>query len=114
VAIASSTGLTKFGLMTTLLTTESLLFAALSVGLSLAAAAPFGRAVAVRPGVLALAAAAVLTFVGVAAVLAWCDLFLGAHWPKGSDGQIEAIALLCAIIAQPVFAGVLAIGIARG
>jgi hypothetical protein len=111
---ASPSGLTKLGLLSLLLTTEGLLFAALTVGVSLSARAKFAPPTVVPAPVLAFIAAGVIATVGAAAVLAWTDLFLGGHWPLGWNGRLEAIALLVAIAAQPLIALLIAVGIWRG
>lgn len=67
----------------------------------------------VRPATLAFVAAGVLAAVGAGAVLAWTDLFLGTNWPAGWNGRLGAISLLLAIVAQPVVAVLIAIGISR-
>jgi len=56
----SSTGLTKLGMLTLLLTTEGLLFTALTVSVGLAAGSTFGSRTIVSPVVLAFIAAAMV------------------------------------------------------
>jgi hypothetical protein len=114
IAGAATSGFTKAGLLSALLTTEGLLFAALSVSVSLSAASTFGPKTVIRPAVLAFVATGVLVTVAMAAVLAWTDLFLGENWPTGWNGRLEASALLFAIVVQPSIALVLALGIWRG
>jgi hypothetical protein len=111
---ASASGLTKLGLLALLLTTEGLLFAALTVGVSLSASSVFGPPTVVGPATLAFIAAGLIAVVGAAAVLAWTDLFLGHGWPSGWNGPLQAIALLVAIVAQPLVALLIAVGIWRG
>lgn len=111
---ASPTGLTKLGVLSLLLTTEGLLFAALTVGVSLSASSKFAPPTVVPPAALAFVAAGVITIIGAAAVLAWSDLFLSPNWPGGWNGRLEAIALLFAIAAQPGIALLIAVGIWRG
>ena len=113
-AAASHTGLTEAGTLSMLLTVEGLLFIGLTVSITLTAASPFGRQIAVAPVALAVGTALCITVVAVAAVLAWTDLFLGAHWPNGLNGRFAAIALLLAIVVPPMIAITLAIGIRRG
>lgn len=96
-----------------LLTTEGLLFAALTIGLSLAAGSTHGSRTVVRPAALAATAALVLGILGVAAVAAWSDLFLGASWPDGWNRRLGAAALLLAIVAQPLIALVITMGLWR-
>jgi hypothetical protein len=103
-----------FQLLSILLTTESLLFAGLTVAITLAGATPFGRQIAVLPVALACAATLILGVVAAAAVLSWTDLFAGSNWPKGHSRRVEAIALLSAIVTQPAIALSIAVGIWRG
>ena len=110
----ASDGFTRAGLLSALLTTEGLLFAALSISVSLSGASTFGPKAVVRPVILAFIAAGVLATVAVAGVLAWTDLFLGDHWPASANVRLEVIALLFAIVAQPLIALILAVGIWRG
>jgi hypothetical protein len=111
---ASASGLTRLGVLALLLTTEGLLFAALTVGVSLSASSMFGPPTVVPPAALAFIAAGLIALVGAAAVLAWSDLFLGSGWPSGWNGPLEALALLFAIVAQPLVALLIAVGIWRG
>ena len=111
--IACTVGPTQLGLLPLLLTTEGLLFAALTVGVSLSASSTFGSRTLVSPATLALIATGVLGIVGAAAGLAWTDLFLGTGWPAGWNGRLEAIALLFAIVAQPAIALLIAVGLWR-
>ncbi len=110
-AASVTTGLTKSGILSLLLTTESLLFAALAVAVTLSGSSVFGASTWGPPWVLAFIATAVLGVVAAAAVLAWTDLFLAHNWPTGWNSRIEALALLFAIVAQPLVALVVAVGI---
>jgi len=103
----------KPNLLPVFLTTEGLLFAALTVGVSLTASSTFGHRPAVSPAVLAFVAAGVLTVVAIAAGLAWTDRFTGSTWPADWSGRFQATALLFAIAVQPVVALLVALGIAR-
>jgi hypothetical protein len=115
VLVASSgSGFTRESLMTALLTAEGLIFAAMSFSVGLTATDAFGSKTAVSPGALAYVATFVLAVIAVGAVLAWTDVLAGDQWPSGANGQIEALVLLFAILAQPILALVVAIGIARG
>jgi hypothetical protein len=113
-ASATPAGLTKFGVLSLLLTTEGLLFAALTVGVSLSASSTFGSRTVVAPALLGFIAAGVLAAVGAAAALAWADLFLAPAWPSKLPGQVEAFVLLLAIVAQPLIALLAAVGVWRG
>src|SRR4051812_26402655 len=101
-------------MLSVLLTTEGLLFAALSISVSLSASSTFGAKTVVSPAALAFVAAAVLTVVAAAAALAWVQLFSGAHWPSSLNTRLEVLALLFAIVVQPAIALVIALGIWRG
>ena len=100
--------------LSALLTTEGLLFAALSISVSLAGSSTFAPKTVVRPVTLAFMAAGLLVAVAVGAALAWTDLFLGGHWPASNNARIEAAALALAIVGQPVIAVLLALGVWRG
>lgn len=112
--VASTTGIAKPGLLMLLLSTEGLLFAALTVSVSLAASSTFGPRTVVAPEALAFIATGILAIVGAAAALAWTDLFVGSNWPSGWNSRFETIALLFAIVAQPLVALLIAVGIWRG
>jgi uncharacterized membrane protein len=84
------------------------------VGVSLSASSTFGPPTVVSPAALAFIAAGLIAIVAAAAVLAWTDLFVGSSWPSGWNGRLEAIALLFAIVAQPLVALLIAVGIWRG
>lgn len=101
-------------LLAALLTTEGLLFAALTITVSLTASSTFGRRHVISPKLLAGATVLVLTVVAVAAGLAWCDLFAGSEWPSSTGGRVQAVSLLVAIGAQPLFALALAINVWKG
>jgi hypothetical protein len=110
----AGTTFTRESLMTALLTVEGLIFAALSISVGLTASDAFGLKTAVPPAVLAFIATGVLTVIAVAAVLAWTDVLAGDHWPSGTNGRIEALVLLFAIVAQPILASITAVGLVRG
>jgi hypothetical protein len=114
IVTASATGAAGPALLSLLLTTEGLLFAALTVSVSLSASSTFGPRTSISPATLAFIAAAVLAIVAAAALLAWTDLFLGNNWPEGWNGRLEVLVLLFAIVAQPLIALVIAVGIWRG
>jgi hypothetical protein len=89
--------------VSTLLTTESLLFAVFAVTLSFGASA---AARAPRPRDarrLACAAAGVLTLFGSGAAVAWADLFLD-DWPRRFADWFPVATLAIGIVAEPMFA----------
>jgi hypothetical protein len=114
VAATTPDTFTKGNMLSALLTTEGLLFAALSISVSLSGSSTFGPKTIIPPTALAFVAAGILSVVAIAAGFAWVDLFAGDKWPAGSDARVEALALLFAIVAQPVIALVIALGIWRG
>jgi hypothetical protein len=97
--------------LATLLTTESLLFAALALAANLST--PGGRSIRNLPvpgEALGAAAVAVLVLVAVGAVTAWGKIFL-SDLPGSADEIVICVALLVAIVAQPVLAILLALGL---
>ncbi len=104
-------GLTFSGALTALLTTESLLFAALNLAASLST--PGGRRIRRLPlpgRVIGGGAVGALILVAVGALAAWAELFL-CDFPTALSGILIAVALLVAIVAQPVLAVLLALGL---
>lgn len=95
----------------TLLTTESLLFAAFTLAVNLSA--PTNR---VRrwliPGPLLVAVAIVaLGAVAVGAATAWFEIFVVGGFPKQGAERIIAGAVVGAIVIQPLLAFLLAMGL---
>jgi len=105
-------GFTSVNALTALLSTESLLFAALNVALGLTSPVEGGRPLLIGPRKLAFAAFWLLAGVAAGAALAWCDLFLG-DWPSDPLALVPIFCLLGGILAQPVFALVIALGIKK-
>jgi hypothetical protein len=105
-------GFTSTNALTTLLTTESLLFAvfALALGLSGTQLARTTLASAARN--MAVSAAAVLTALASGAIVAWGDLFL-RDWPARFGLWFPAATIAIGILAQPVFAWVVVINLRR-
>jgi hypothetical protein len=104
-------GFTAANALATLLTTESLLFAAL--GLAATFSAVGGRRLRKLPvsgGALGGSAVLVLAIVAVGAVAAWSKIFL-CPFPRAMGDIVIAVALLLAIVAQPAIAVLLALGL---
>ena len=97
-----------------LVTVEGLLFAALSISATLSSGDGLGASTWGPAWLLSVIAAAILVFVAATGVLAWVDLFGGGAWPHHSDRQLEALGLLLAIVAQPVVAIMIAVGVVIG
>jgi len=97
--------------LTLLVTMESLLFAALNVGLVLAAPVAGGRNIS-RSGAYRLAKFAVagLAVVATAAVMAWWQVFVD-HWPESDLRKLQAVGALVGICIQPLISAVAAYGI---
>lgn len=95
----------------TLLAVESFMLAVLSLTATLSAP---GRkrvsALPVRAEQLALGVAGVVVTLGLGASLAWGGLYFGGAWRPLREAAIAAI-LLIAILAQPVVAVLMAIGV---
>lgn len=104
---------TTGNLLTALLTTEGLVFTAVSVSVSIGGKSAFGPKPQLPTGAMAFVAALTLVLVAVGAGLAWADLFGGKHWPSGGNSQTGAVALLVAIVVQPVLALSIAVGLVR-
>jgi hypothetical protein len=101
----------KSDVLIALLTAEGLIFAALSIASAIAGAAAL-RAPTWGPGwLLSVIASVVLVLVAAAAIFAWADLFTGSGWSKSIDRHVEAIGLLLAIVAQPIIAVYISIGL---
>jgi hypothetical protein len=99
--------------LSTLLTVESLLFAALSLGVSLSSGTPFGRVHLVSPATLASIAAALIVVIAAGALSAWIELFGGANWSWSPGPGLRATGLLVGILTQPVLAVLIAMGLRR-
>jgi hypothetical protein len=101
-------------ILSVLLTTEGLLFASLSISVAVAGRKVLGREQPAGPKWLAGAATIALWIVAIAASTAWADLFTGcSRWPDAPTGKFQAVALLLAIVAQPLIAAGVAWGVFR-
>ena len=92
--------------ISTLLTTESLLFAAL--GVTVARTSNVKRGDEKPPGFgIAIALSVVLAFVALAAASAWFELYM-ANGTQGVANVLQALGIAVGIVAQPVIAFMLA------
>jgi hypothetical protein len=89
--------------LTALLTTESLLFAALAVSVALSGETKSGRMLVTHPFTFGSAVAAVITVVAIGAVFAWWGAF-AAGWPDNVTRGVGTSVLLVPIVLEPVFA----------
>jgi hypothetical protein len=103
---AAAPSFTSADALRTLLTTESLVFAVFTSAVGLAAATPFGQRFLVSPRRLAFAAASFLTILAIGALVSWFDVFWG-DWPGGAT-NFSVLCILVGIVAQPVFAWIVA------
>lgn len=108
----ASPGLSASDALPLLLTTESLLFAALGVSVALTAPAPGGRAPFVATGRLAGCIAFTLTLVAVGGAAAWLTVFTSpdAH---GWGPWLRAGGIAAGIVLQPLFAWLIFFGVRR-
>lgn len=101
--LASSGALPTKDALTTLLTVESLLFAALSICVALGQPTEFGRRLPTSPLAFSLTAAGAVTLIAFGAATAWINAYLDPC-PATAEEWIEGIALGAGIVAQAVFA----------
>ena len=107
-ATGADVGFSAAQSLTTLLTTESLLFAAFNAGVVLAAPATRPKNIAPANAYrLALGCVGVLAAVALAAALAWWQVF-GDHWTGASLRTLEALGIAIGIVVQPIVALVVA------
>ena len=107
-------GYTFVTALTNLLTVEGLLFASFSLAVSLSGPTRWGIRrwfLGVEGKHIAGTAVSVLALVAVGAGCAWWRIFVSAGFPTSVDGATIAIAIAVAIIAQPVLALFLAMGL---
>jgi hypothetical protein len=107
---SAPSGLSHTQALTTLLTVESLIFAALGIGIAVTAAVPGGRSPYLVKGKLARRIALTLTAVAVGAGTAWWQVFMRPVHPHGFPAWSQAVGVAIAVVAQPYFAWRLALG----
>jgi hypothetical protein len=105
---AGDSGFSAAQSLTTLLTTESLLFAAFNAGVVLTAPSTTGRRITPQHAYwLAMGCVAVLGAVAAAGALAWWQVF-GDDWPSSTFRAIEGLGIAVGILAQPIVATIIA------
>lgn len=97
--------------LATLLTTESLLFAAFALAVNLTAPSKRVRAWVVPPAWLAAFAVLGLSFVATGAGVAWHGIFVVGGWPSAFPEQVIAASIAAAIAVQPCLALGLVLGL---
>lgn len=103
-AVAAESPLSHGDVLGLLLGVEGFLFAAITLAVTLAGPnQPARKYESLKPKVLLLGVSATLLLVGTGAFVSWGGLYLGGEW-AGMPNAVEAVALLIAIVAQPVFA----------
>jgi hypothetical protein len=97
-----------------LLSVEGFMFAAITLAVTLGASDQKRQSKHPRldPERLLLGAAAALCFVGAGAATAWASIFTGGDY-RGHAEAVEAVALLVAVLGQPVIAVLLALAARR-
>ena len=96
--------------LTILLTSETLVFAALAVVVSFALPSTRVPNLPVSVPVLGFIAVAFVGVIGFGAFLAWWSTFVN-HWPKHFQGEAIAVTIAVAVVGQPIFALLLALGL---
>lgn len=94
--------------LTTLLSTESLLFAVFSVSLGFGSNAAAYKVTAKTARRVATGAAIVLTLLALGAMTAWVAVFVTPCTTHGFLGWAPALMIALGAVAQPVFGWVLA------
>lgn len=90
--------------LTLLLTAEGLMFAALGIGVA-AAQRRIGQGFGWLPFIVSLLAVGVVALIAVGAGSAWSNIYeASAGAPEATKLEVQGIAILVAIIAQPVLA----------
>jgi hypothetical protein len=108
--LVSNGSFTVANALAALLTAESLLFAATTVGVGLSASSAFGAVRPVSPFVLAFVATIILFVVAFGAATAWWDVYVTA-WQWTFTRVVQAVCIITGISAQPLFAAAIAINI---
>ena len=93
-----------------LLTAESLLFAATTVGVALSAGGALGVRRVIPPRFMATASTTLLSFIAFGAITAWWDIYMES-WPDTFTGSAQAVCIAIAIAAQPLFAAAVALNL---
>jgi hypothetical protein len=109
-APTTTSGLPDVQALTTLLTVESLTFAAFGIGFAVTVPVMGGRTPYLSTGRLARAIAIVLTLVAASAATAWWEVFMQPTAPRGLFAWAQALGIVVALVAQPYFAWRVALG----
>jgi hypothetical protein len=93
-----------------LLTAESLLFAATTVGVALSAGGALGVRRVIPPQLMAIASTTILFLIAFGALTAWWDIYMES-WPDTFGGSAQAVCIAVAVAAQPLFAAAIALNL---
>jgi MFS family permease len=97
-----SPSLTAAQYLTTLITMESLLFAAFNVGVAMTSPVAGGRRMSAQAAFrLAKTSVAALTIVAGAGLLAWWQVFAD-DWPSSTMRVLQALGIAVGILVQPI------------
>ncbi len=107
----TASGFTLGSALSTLLTTESLLFAAFGLTVNLLNPSNRVRAWLIPGGVLAGAIVFAIFVVAFGAAVAWHDIFLAEGLATDGSERILAFSIAGAIVIQPLLAFLLAMGL---
>jgi hypothetical protein len=100
--------------LTTLLSLESLLFAAFTLATNMTSpVAGLRRRWPLPPKVIVGSAVVLLTVVAFGAVMAWIEVFVRSGWPERFAGGAIAVAVVSAAVFQPILATLLALSLRR-
>jgi hypothetical protein len=112
-AAVSEHGLSADDSLPILLTTESLLFAALGVSVALTTPVEGGRPEFIATGKLAALIAPIIWVIAFGAGAAWLSVYTSPG-PCGFSESIQALCLAIGIVAQPAVASVIAWNVRPG
>jgi hypothetical protein len=96
--------------LTVLLTAESLILVVLSAAIAFSQPGRRVSALPLSAFHLGLGAVGLLTIVAAGGLLAWIGVYAN-HWPCSMRQDFIAVAIMAAIVGQPVFAAVIAKGL---
>ena len=106
-----STGVTPDDALSTLLTTESLLFAVFGLVVSLTSSIGRARKWILRPTVIGDIVVALIALVAFGAAVAWHDSYVAGGFPRDGSQRIMALTVVAAVVAQPILAFLLTVGL---
>jgi hypothetical protein len=97
--------------LSSMLTIEGLMLAALSVTAALSGETEWGRRLATKPATVGWAVTVAIGLVAIGAVTSWHEVYVA---PAGSPNIVQATALLVGIATPPFFALWITLGLRTG